>query len=70
VRDIIFKRWQEILFLRYLKVPRQCPLVLPVKVRLRNNEASGSKKVKFWDVNFVMSREENMSRDCTPYARN
>jgi hypothetical protein len=34
-------------FSQVLKVPRQCPLVLPVEVHLRNDDASGSEKVKF-----------------------
>jgi hypothetical protein len=36
------------IFLPVLKIPRQCPLVLPVKVLLRVDKALGSEKVNFF----------------------
>jgi hypothetical protein len=42
-------------FYTILKVLRQCLLVL-LKVRLRQGDALGRQKIKFYDVDFVMSR--------------
>jgi hypothetical protein len=36
-----------------LKVPRQCPLVLPVKVNLKERKTVGSDVRKFYEVEFL-----------------
>jgi hypothetical protein len=49
----------KILFSPVLKVPRQCPLVLPVEVRLREGKALGSEKGKgLGCVDFVITKGE------------
>jgi hypothetical protein len=52
-----------------LKVPRFL-LVLVAETRLRKGKALGGEKVKFHDVDFVMSRGEKLSRGFTAYDRN
>jgi hypothetical protein len=60
---------QETCFSPVLKFPRQCPPVLLVEVCLREGEVLGSEKVKFQDMDFVMSRDEKLSRGFTAYGR-
>jgi hypothetical protein len=53
-----------------LKVPRQCPLFLLVEIRLRGGVALRSENVKFYGVDFVISRGKKLSRGFTAYDRN
>jgi hypothetical protein len=59
---LVLERGHEKRFSRVvLKVPRQYPLVLLVQARFREREASGSEKLKFQYVNFVVSKREKLS---------
>jgi hypothetical protein len=61
INERYYKRVQK--HFSVLKVPRQCPLVLPV-------ERYVSERVKRWEVNFVMSTEKRLSRGFTAYNEN
>jgi hypothetical protein len=45
----------------------KCPIVLLVGVSLIKSKFLGSEKVKFAEVDFVMSRREKLRRDFTAY---
>jgi hypothetical protein len=64
VRDTVFKAGQDKYFFSLvLKVPRQCPFVLPVEVCLTEGEVLGIVS----GCDFIMSRGEEMSRGFTAY---
>jgi hypothetical protein len=48
-----------------LKVPRQCPFVLLVEIRLRDGKALGSEKGKGLGSGFVIRREEKRREEKT-----
>jgi hypothetical protein len=70
VRDTILRGHEKQFFFSLFKIPSQCLLVFLVQVNLREGKSSGSEKVKLWDVDFVVSREQELNKGFTAYDGN